>query len=460
MEEDIRCILSIDGGGFRGIIPAKILSEIERRVTEEIKKDHKNVDIRCADLFDIISGTSTGSILALGLSIPKDNRPKFDAQYLVDFYKTHGHEVFPEYSAIMFANMLLAKSKKLLQDYAENEAEEVEERIKKIESKTNNEGKKVGILERLFSISMKKKNKSNETEKKKLDVTINKTEVVTISKAEDVPDDIKKSKAEDLIMSKDEKKGEEYFTKALMYIKGYENAYNPWKPKYEPDVLEKLLQENFQDIKLKDTVNNVGVIIPSFNITNSEGTFFTNLYAQYEDYLMRDVIQASASAPTYFPAKQIGTKYFIDGGVFQNNPTVIAYLEAKKKFPNAKFVVVSLGTGYFKTPLEMYKDSGVVQWVKPLIDILFNAELDNDDATMKFLAEFDGTSYYRIQPQLSMEDYSISNTSTKETDRLIAFGDEIIKNPNYKLDEIINLLVEKCRKKMIFPTKTKSKAEK
>ncbi|CAG8847247.1 25349_t:CDS:1, partial [Racocetra persica] len=75
-------ILSIDGGGFRGIIPAIILSEIEKRVTNEIKKEHQDVDIRCADLFDVISGTSTGSILALGLSIVENNRPKFDAEYI------------------------------------------------------------------------------------------------------------------------------------------------------------------------------------------------------------------------------------------------------------------------------------------------------------------------------------------------------------------------------------------
>jgi patatin-like phospholipase/acyl hydrolase len=49
-------VLSIDGGGIRGIIPAMILAEIEDRTGKPI-----------AEMFDLIAGTSTGGILALGL---------------------------------------------------------------------------------------------------------------------------------------------------------------------------------------------------------------------------------------------------------------------------------------------------------------------------------------------------------------------------------------------------------
>ena len=70
-------ILSIDGGGIRGIIPAIILAEIEER-TEK----------RVADLFDLIAGTSTGGILALGLTKPNEERkPQYAARDLVDLYK-------------------------------------------------------------------------------------------------------------------------------------------------------------------------------------------------------------------------------------------------------------------------------------------------------------------------------------------------------------------------------------
>ena len=78
-------ILSIDGGGIRGIIPAMILAEIERRT-----------GCRTAQLFDLIAGTSTGGVLALGLTVPdeKRKRPKYKASQLVSFYEEDGKEVF------------------------------------------------------------------------------------------------------------------------------------------------------------------------------------------------------------------------------------------------------------------------------------------------------------------------------------------------------------------------------
>ena len=50
-------ILSIDGGGIRGILPLAILVEIETRLAKP-----------CADLFDMIAGTSIGGIIATGLA--------------------------------------------------------------------------------------------------------------------------------------------------------------------------------------------------------------------------------------------------------------------------------------------------------------------------------------------------------------------------------------------------------
>ena len=55
-------ILSIDGGGIRGIIPAIVLAEIEKRTQKPIYQ-----------LFDLIAGTSTGGLLASGLTIWADN---------------------------------------------------------------------------------------------------------------------------------------------------------------------------------------------------------------------------------------------------------------------------------------------------------------------------------------------------------------------------------------------------
>ena len=79
-------ILSIDGGGVRGIIPALWLCEIEKRTHRPI-----------SHLFNMISGTSTGGIIALGLSTPnKVNKclPQYSAFDIVSLYMEKAKNIF------------------------------------------------------------------------------------------------------------------------------------------------------------------------------------------------------------------------------------------------------------------------------------------------------------------------------------------------------------------------------
>lgn len=73
-------ILSIDGGGIRGILPASILAEFEREYLGGNS---------AGDYFDLIAGTSTGGIIALGLSIG------LPASDILQVYFDHGEEIFP-----------------------------------------------------------------------------------------------------------------------------------------------------------------------------------------------------------------------------------------------------------------------------------------------------------------------------------------------------------------------------
>src|SRR3954469_18377138 len=72
-------VLSIDGGGIRGVIPALVLTELERRAGR-----------RTFELFDLIAGTSTGGILACALCAP-DPLP---ASQLVGLYEERGPDIF------------------------------------------------------------------------------------------------------------------------------------------------------------------------------------------------------------------------------------------------------------------------------------------------------------------------------------------------------------------------------
>ena len=79
-------ILSIDGGGIRGIIPGQILVEMESAFGIQVATD-----------FDLLAGTSTGGILACAHLLPDPNNPKkrkFTAQEVVDLYFERGDEIF------------------------------------------------------------------------------------------------------------------------------------------------------------------------------------------------------------------------------------------------------------------------------------------------------------------------------------------------------------------------------
>uniref|UniRef100_A0A5B6YSY2 Patatin n=1 Tax=Davidia involucrata TaxID=16924 RepID=A0A5B6YSY2_DAVIN len=85
-------VLSIDGGGIRGIIPGTILNFLE---SELQKLDGE--DARIADYFDVIAGTSTGGLVTAMLTTPNEkNRPLFAAKDIKDFYLDNCSKIFPQ----------------------------------------------------------------------------------------------------------------------------------------------------------------------------------------------------------------------------------------------------------------------------------------------------------------------------------------------------------------------------
>jgi uncharacterized protein len=90
-------VLSIDGGGIRGIIPSMLLAEIERQTGHP-----------ACELFDLIAGTSAGGIIALGVTVPGEEvsdgkkvpdgngkkHPRWRAQDLADLHVKEGPKIF------------------------------------------------------------------------------------------------------------------------------------------------------------------------------------------------------------------------------------------------------------------------------------------------------------------------------------------------------------------------------
>ncbi|MEX6688075.1 patatin-like phospholipase family protein [Danxiaibacter flavus] len=82
------CILSIDGGGLRGVVPLTMLKAIEAKTGKRIH-----------ELFNFVAGTSTGGLITAAMSIknPVDPaNPLYTLDDIMDVYVHRGHEIFPE----------------------------------------------------------------------------------------------------------------------------------------------------------------------------------------------------------------------------------------------------------------------------------------------------------------------------------------------------------------------------
>lgn len=86
-------VLSIDGGGIRGIIPGQILVTVE----DKLRKKTGDRNTKIGDYFDLIAGTSTGGILTCLYLCPGEKnakKPKFNAEQAVELYLERGDEIF------------------------------------------------------------------------------------------------------------------------------------------------------------------------------------------------------------------------------------------------------------------------------------------------------------------------------------------------------------------------------
>ncbi len=113
-------ILSIDGGGIRGIIPAKVLSELEQKLQDLYpgKKLYEH--------FDLICGTSTGAILAIAIALG------IPAGDLVKFYKENAVIIFPKW----YLKILPRKARAIITSIYSNK--KLRKRLKEVYAAANN----------------------------------------------------------------------------------------------------------------------------------------------------------------------------------------------------------------------------------------------------------------------------------------------------------------------------------
>lgn len=188
------------------------------------------------------------------------------------------------------------------------------------------------------------------------------------------------------------------------------------EPKYDGKEKFKIICGYFKNQTLGDAT--IPLLIPCYDITKRKSKFFKS----WEDsqVLCCDVVTATTSAPAYFPSYKIGNSEFIDGGVVINNPSLSAYIDAKKKWPNEEIKVLSLGTGHPSNPLNGAQDWGGIQWIANGLVSVFTDQSHIDYQMRELL----GPNYFRVDSKLTVEDETLDNTKTCNIKVLERLGDQ------------------------------------
>jgi patatin-like phospholipase/acyl hydrolase len=263
LEKKVFRILAIDGGGILGLYSAKII--------EFIKKEFlKSTELY--DYFDLITGCSTGGIIALGIS------GGIEIDRIVEFYEKYGSQIFPN-------NKL-------------------------------NHG--------LSSLRIFFQNK-------------------------------------------------------------YSNIY-----------FEKVVTKFFDDLKISDA--RCKLCIPVIDAANCQPIVFKTSHhpslSRDNNLLMKDVALATSAAPTFFPLYSFGNySALVDGGLWQNNPSLIAVIEACNLFVGDnkaydEIEILSIGnphTNINKTISFRNNTSSLFKWKSNLIELPMKVSSKSIDQILSFL---------------------------------------------------------------------------
>lgn len=220
--------------------------------------------------------------------------------------------------------------------------------------------------------------------------------------------------------------------------------------KFDSDHLRSALMSVFMNDTL-ETIESSALVIPSFDLVKGQPVVFKTPhfpnFVRDRNFKIVDILLATTAAPTYFPAASIdpGTKY-VDGGVWANNPTMVAVAEAAKLIRSSNesvstcasnvpstMRVLSVGTGNPQSYLQPPEGSdGILWWLAGrLVDVMMLSQSQGIHYQAQYLL---GESYNRLNFNLPSVEWRLDNTEVIE--QLIHLGRETAKSNLAIIDSI------------------------
>ncbi len=170
------------------------------------------------------------------------------------------------------------------------------------------------------------------------------------------------------------------------------------------------------------TNNGKKVYITTYNMTTQKPEFFKSW--DKNDYLIKDIIDASSAVPGLYPAVKINNNFYIDGGVTTNNPADSIYSEILKKYKgeNIKIKILSIGCGRKKKfQIGDISNWGHLRWIISGNVGLFIGDEQMVDVRLKNFTDVLGDEYIRIDGEI--DDLDFTNKSDEYKNKLNGAAD-------------------------------------
>ncbi len=202
--------------------------------------------------------------------------------------------------------------------------------------------------------------------------------------------------------------------------------------KYPTENLEKIIEDETGPIYLKDMA--IPCLFTSYDMESRSPVVFSSIKAKKnseDDFPISEVIRATSAAPTYFSPENIPSsgQCLIDGGMFANNPGMVAWSDALQHAIPQDIFLLSIGTGIdqqSKTYDEI-RGYGDLQWASLAIQILIDSSVQANNLYLQRIFHSHGVleQYLRIEPTLENVDPQMDDTRPENMQKLVDLGEQL-----------------------------------
>jgi uncharacterized protein len=237
-------------------------------------------------------------------------------------------------------------------------------------------------------------------------------------------------------------------------------------PRYDVKNIDNQLLIKFDHWKMKDLL--LPCCFTGYDTDKRKPIIYTNKdqASKYGDFYIKDIVRGSTSIPSAFcPAyfrngSDVNT--IVDGGVFANNPSMVAYTEVakteyikknkKNEYVTPEHVLfLSFGTGMATLtpyPYKKIKKWGMLRWFFPVLNILLQgvSKVTNYEMDVMFRSHKVSENYARINPPIILGDSSGQNGSLENMKHLHQDAKNYIAANRDFLDNIAQELVNQDKK--------------